>query len=132
MTTDNPNDFPSVVVGDGKSVDDEIDEDEIENIENVSNVTSNVAAVVTEDTTTDPDGDGVRIMHNADTCLALDNNTVINPVSDGFELISNGAGQCQVVDLANVTARNVGTFNPNDIGANDDFVNGEAGVAPCR
>lgn len=134
VTTDNPNDFPSVVIGGGNTGDDEVDEDELEGIENISNVTANVTAAATENATTEADGDGVRITHTADTdiCLALDNNTVINPVSDGFELISNGSGQFQVIDLGNITARNVGTFNPADIETNDDFVNGEAGVAPCR
>jgi len=119
---------------------------EFELIENNANVTAtvtnntivNTGTTTTptegENTTPEPDGDGVRITHTADTdlCLVLDNNTAINPVSDGFDLISNGAGQFQVVDLGNVTDRNVGTFNPADIETNDGFVNGTAGQAPCR
>ncbi|MEM9976339.1 MAG: right-handed parallel beta-helix repeat-containing protein, partial [Cyanobacteria bacterium P01_D01_bin.2] len=75
---------------------------------------ANVTATVTDNTITNPGADGVRIEHTADTdlCLALDNNSVTTPGSDGFELVSNGAGQFQVLDQANVTARNVGTFNP--------------------
>ena len=94
---------------------------------------ANVTATVTDNTITNPGADGVRIEHTADTdlCLALDNNSVTTPGGDGFELVSNGAGQFQVLDQANVTARNVGTFNPADIETNADFVEGTAGVAPC-
>ncbi|WP_163668284.1 right-handed parallel beta-helix repeat-containing protein [Adonisia turfae] len=94
---------------------------------------ANVTATVTDNTITNPGANGVRIEHTADTdfCLALDNNSVTNPGGDGFELVSNGAGQFQVLDQANVTARNVGTFNPNDIDTNAAFVEGTAGVAPC-
>ncbi|MEM1255318.1 MAG: hypothetical protein AAGI69_23010, partial [Cyanobacteria bacterium P01_H01_bin.21] len=101
---------------------------------------ANVTATVTDNTIantgnrlTNPFTNGVRIEHTADTdfCLALDNNSVTTPVEDGFALVSNGAGQFQVVDLENVTARNVGTFNPADIETNAGFVEGTAGVAPC-
>lgn len=94
---------------------------------------ANVTATVTDNTITNPGANGVRIEHTADTdfCLALDNNSVTTPGGDGFELVSNGAGQFQVLDLENVTARNVGTFNPDDIDTNADFVEGTAGVAPC-
>ncbi|MGD1927873.1 MAG: inverse autotransporter beta domain-containing protein [Leptolyngbyaceae cyanobacterium] len=94
---------------------------------------ANVTATVTDNTITNPGADGVRIEHTADTdfCLALDNNSVTTPGDDGFELVSNGAGQFQVIDQANVTARNVGTFNPADIETNADFVEGTAGVPPC-
>ncbi|MEM6451875.1 MAG: right-handed parallel beta-helix repeat-containing protein [Cyanobacteria bacterium P01_D01_bin.105] len=129
-TTD-PGGFPSVVVQ--PPSDDELDEDDLEELEASASVVAGVAAAAAETETSDPDGDGVRITHTADTdmCLALDNNTVINPASDGFDLISNGAGQFQVVDLANVTSRNVGTFNPADIEINEGFVEGTAGQAPC-
>jgi len=128
---ENPSDFPSVVID--PPSDDELDESDLEELEASVNVVSNVTVVEEGTETADPDGDGVRITHTADTdvCLALDNNTVTNPVSDGFELISNGAGQFQVIDLANVTERNVGTFNPADIEANDSFVNGKVGESPC-
>ncbi|MBT9318035.1 beta strand repeat-containing protein [Leptothoe spongobia] len=94
---------------------------------------ANVTATVTDNTITNPGANGVRIEHTADTdfCLALDNNSVTTPGGDGFELVSNGAGQFQVLDRSNVTARNVGTFNPDDIDTNADFVEGTAGVAPC-
>ncbi|MEO1349188.1 MAG: right-handed parallel beta-helix repeat-containing protein [Cyanobacteria bacterium J06635_15] len=94
---------------------------------------ANVTATVTDNTITNPGADGVRIEHTADTdfCLALDNNNVATPGDDGFELISNGEGQFQVLDQANVTARNVGTFNPADIETNEAFVEGTEGVAPC-
>ena len=94
---------------------------------------ANVTATVTDNTITNPGANGVRIEHTADTdvCLALDNNSVTTPGEDGFELVSNGAGQFQVIDQANVTARNVGTFNPADIETNADFAEGTAGVAPC-
>ena len=94
---------------------------------------ANVTATVTDNTITNPGANGVRIEHTADTdvCLALDNNSVTTPGGDGFELVSNGAGQFQVLDQANVTARNVGTFNPDDIDTNADFAEGTAGVAPC-
>ncbi|MEO1127435.1 MAG: right-handed parallel beta-helix repeat-containing protein [Cyanobacteria bacterium J06639_16] len=94
---------------------------------------ANVTATVTDNTITNPGADGVRIEHTADTdfCLALDNNTVITPGSDGFEFLSNGEGQFQVLDRANVTARNFGTFNPADIETNEAFVEGTEGVAPC-
>ncbi|MBE7380616.1 MAG: right-handed parallel beta-helix repeat-containing protein [Leptolyngbya sp. SIO1E4] len=101
---------------------------------------ANVTATVTDNTIantgnriTNPFANGVRIEHTADTdfCLALDNNSVTTPVEDGFALVSNGAGQFQVLDLANVTARNVGSFNPADIETNAAFVEGTAGVPPC-
>ncbi|ESA37417.1 parallel beta-helix repeat (two copies) [Leptolyngbya sp. Heron Island J] len=94
---------------------------------------ANVTATVTDNTITNPGANGVRIEHTADTdfCLALDNNSVTTPGDDGFAFVSNGAGQFQVLDRANVTARNVGTFNPADIDTNADFVEGTAGVAPC-
>jgi hypothetical protein len=94
---------------------------------------ANVTATVTDNTITNPGADGVRIEHTADTdfCLALDNNSVTTPGGDGFELVSNGAGQFQVLDLENVTARNVGTFDPADIETNADFVEGTAGVPAC-
>ena len=94
---------------------------------------ANVTATVTDNTITNPGANGVRVEHTADTdfCLALDNNNVTTPGGDGFELVSNGAGEFQVIDQANVTARNVGTFNPDDIETNADFVEGTAGVAPC-
>jgi len=94
---------------------------------------ANVTATVTDNTITNPGANGVRIEHTADTdlCLALDNNSVTTPGGDGFELVSNGAGQFQVLDQANVTVRNVGTFDPADIETNADFVEGTAGVAPC-
>ena len=94
---------------------------------------ANVTATVTDNTITNPGANGVRIEHTADTdfCLALDNNRVTTPGGDGFEFVSNGAGQFQVVDLETVTIRNVGTFNPDDIDTNADFVEGTAGVAPC-
>ncbi|MEM8611148.1 MAG: right-handed parallel beta-helix repeat-containing protein [Cyanobacteria bacterium P01_H01_bin.105] len=94
---------------------------------------ANVTATVADNTITNPGANGVRIEHTADTdvCLALDNNNVTTPGGDGFELVSNGAGQFQVIDQANVTARNVGTFNPDDIETNADFAEGTAGVAPC-
>ncbi|MEM1241405.1 MAG: right-handed parallel beta-helix repeat-containing protein [Cyanobacteria bacterium P01_H01_bin.26] len=94
---------------------------------------ANVTATVTDNTITNPIANGVRIEHTADTdfCLALDNNSVTTPGGDGFEFVSNGAGQFQVLDRANVTARNVGTFNPDDIDTNAAFVEGTAGVAPC-
>jgi hypothetical protein len=94
---------------------------------------ANVTATVTDNTITNPGANGVRIEHTADTdfCLALDNNSVTTPGGDGFELLSNGAGQFQVLDRANVTARNAGTFNPADVETNAAFVEGTAGVAPC-
>ncbi len=94
---------------------------------------ANVTATVTDNTITTPGANGVRIEHTADTdvCLALDNNSVTTPGGDGFEFVSNGAGQFQVLDLENVTARNVGTFNPDDIDTNAAFVEGTAGAAPC-
>ncbi|MEO1394911.1 MAG: right-handed parallel beta-helix repeat-containing protein [Cyanobacteria bacterium J06634_5] len=136
--TTNPADFLSIVIDppnttDDEPDDDEPDEDELEELEASINVVANVIAAEEATATPEPVGDGVRITHTADAdmCLALDNNTVINPASDGFDLISNGAGQFQVVDLANVTSRNVGTFNPADIETNDGFVNGTAGEQPC-
>ena len=94
---------------------------------------ANVTATVTDNTITNPGANGVRVEHTADAdfCLALDNNTVTTPGNDGFELVSNGAGQFQVLDRANVTARNDGTFDPADIETNAAFVDGTAGVAPC-
>ncbi|EKU98948.1 hypothetical protein Lepto7375DRAFT_8283 [Leptolyngbya sp. PCC 7375] len=94
---------------------------------------ANVTATVTDNMITNPGANGVRIEHTADTdfCLALDNNSVTTPGGNGFELVSNGVGQFQVIDRSNVTARNVGTFNPADIDTNADFVEGTAGVAPC-
>jgi hypothetical protein len=94
---------------------------------------ANVTATVTDNTITNPGADGVRIEHTADTdfCLALDHNSVTTPGSDGFEFVSTGAGQFQVLDRANVTTRNFGTFNPADIATNAAFVEGTAGVAPC-
>ena len=94
---------------------------------------ANVTVTVSDNTITNPGNDGVSIGHTAsnDMCLALDNNSVTTPGGDGFELVSNGAGQFQVIDQANVTARNVGTFNPADIETNADFVEGTAGVPPC-
>ncbi|MEL6490467.1 MAG: right-handed parallel beta-helix repeat-containing protein [Cyanobacteria bacterium J06621_3] len=125
--------LPSLVVGTPNTGDDEIDEEDIEVISANVNVVANVTAAEETIALPEPDGDGVRINHTAETdmCLVLDNNTVINPNSDGFELISNGTGQFQVVDLANVTDRNVGTFNPADLENNDAFVEGTAGTAPC-
>ena len=77
--------------------------------------------------------EGILIEHSADTdfCLALDQNTVTTPGSDGFELLSNGSGQFQILDLVNLTQRNTGTFNPADIASNNDFVNGKADMPPC-
>lgn len=94
---------------------------------------ANVTATVTDNTITNPGANGVRIEHVADTdfCLALDNNSVTTPGDDGFELISNGAGQFQVLDRGNVTARNIGTFDPADVETNAAFVEGTEGVAPC-
>ncbi|MFK8184652.1 MAG: beta strand repeat-containing protein [Phormidesmis sp.] len=94
---------------------------------------ASAAITVTNNTITNPGGNGVSIEHieDANICLALDNNTVTTPGGDGFNLLSNGAGQFQVIDLANVTSRNVGSFNPADIEENDAFVEGTAGQAPC-
>ena len=133
--TETLNDFPSVVIAPPNTDEDELDEDDLEEIEELevsTNVVANIAAAEGENTA-ESDGDGVRITHTADTnmCLALDNNAVINPASDGFDLISNGAGQFQIVDIANVTSRNIGTFNPTDIENNEAFIEGTEGVAPC-
>ena len=128
---DNPSDFPSVVIDPPNTDNEEPDEDEIEELSASANAVANVAAA--ENAALEPNGDGVQINHtaNADMCLVLDNNTVINPASDGFDLISNGVGQFQIVDLGNVTSRNIGTFDPADIEINDGFVEGTAGQAPC-
>ncbi|MFK8184653.1 MAG: right-handed parallel beta-helix repeat-containing protein [Phormidesmis sp.] len=130
---ENPSDFPSVVIDPPNTDDDELEDEDLAELEASASAVAGVAAAEEVAAAPEPDGDGVRITHTADTdmCLALDNNTVINPASDGFDLISNGAGQFQVIDLANVTGRNVGTFNPADIEANDGFVEGKAGTAPC-
>ncbi|MEL6900047.1 MAG: right-handed parallel beta-helix repeat-containing protein [Cyanobacteria bacterium J06606_4] len=100
-----------------------------DDIENNANVT----LTVDDNTITNPGGDGVSIDHtaNTDMCLALDNNTVTNPGADGFNLLSDGKGQFQIVDLANVTDRNIGSFNPADIETNEAFAEGTPGVAPC-
>ena len=92
-----------------------------------------VMAIASDNTITRPGDNGVKIEHTAsnDMCLALDNNTVVEAGSDGFELLSNGTGQFQVLNLAGVVTNNVGTFNPADIATNVDFVNGEPGVEPC-
>ncbi|MEL7359919.1 MAG: right-handed parallel beta-helix repeat-containing protein [Cyanobacteria bacterium J06560_6] len=133
----NPGDFPSIVIDSPNSgddePDDELDEDDLAELSASVNAVAAVTEVEAALEPAEPDGDGVRINHTADTdmCLVLDNNTVINPASDGFELISNGAGQFQVVDLANITERNVGNFDPADIENNDAFVEGTAGTAPC-
>ncbi|MEL6352190.1 MAG: right-handed parallel beta-helix repeat-containing protein [Cyanobacteria bacterium J06627_28] len=133
----NPGDFPSIVIDSPNSgddePDDELDEDDLAELSASVNAVAAVTEVEAALEPAEPDGDGVRINHTADTdmCLVLDNNTVINPASDGFDLISNGTGQFQVVDLANVTGRNVGTFDPADIESNEGFLNGVAGEAPC-
>ncbi|MEL6469932.1 MAG: right-handed parallel beta-helix repeat-containing protein [Cyanobacteria bacterium J06623_4] len=94
---------------------------------------ANVTLTIDDNTITNPGGDGVSIEHtaNTDMCLALDNNTVTNPGADGFNLLSDGKGQFQIVDLANVTDRNIGSFSPADIETNEAFSEGTPGVAPC-
>lgn len=46
--------------------------------------------------------------------------------------LQNGQGQFQVIDLSNVTERNVGSFSLADIEVNGDFAAGTGGEALCQ
>ncbi|MEC4852252.1 MAG: right-handed parallel beta-helix repeat-containing protein, partial [Jaaginema sp. PMC 1079.18] len=78
--------------------------------------------------------DGIEIEHTSTSnlCLALSGNTATGITGNGFNFISAvGGGQFQIIDLANITTNNTGTFNPNNITINPNFNNGTTGIAPC-
>jgi hypothetical protein len=77
--------------------------------------------------------DGLEIEHtsNNNLCLVLSGNTATGIVGNGFNFISTGTGQFQIVDRANINTNNTGTFNPNNIAINPNFSNGNLGTLPC-
>jgi hypothetical protein len=76
---------------------------------------------------------GLELEHtsNNNLCLVLSGNTATGITGNGFNLISGGGGQFQIVDRANITINNTGTFNPNNIPINPLFADGNLGTLPC-
>lgn len=72
-------------------------------------------------------GPGVYIYlgEDAEICLALSDNVSNNPGNTGFVLNNDtgNAAQFEIVDLANVTTNNPGTFDPADPAGSGDFTN---------
>ncbi|MEM9164322.1 MAG: hypothetical protein AAGC54_14800, partial [Cyanobacteria bacterium P01_F01_bin.4] len=65
----------------------------------------------------------IDLGNNAEICLALSDNVSNNPGNTGFVLnnATGNAAQFEIVDLANVTTNNTGTFDPADPAGSGDF-----------
>ena len=98
-----------------------IENDAILSLQMINNTLSNSAQ------------DGLEIQHisNNNLCLVLAGNTATGITGNGFNLISGGGGQFQIVEIANIATNNTGTFNPNNIPMNPLFANGNLGTLPC-
>ncbi|MFP4296744.1 MAG: beta strand repeat-containing protein [Spirulinaceae cyanobacterium] len=100
------------------------------------NIIENDAVVslqVINNTLTNSAQDGLEIQHTSDEnlCLVLSGNTTTGITGNGFNLLSGGVGQFQIVDRANINTNNTGTFNPNNIAASPLFADGNLGTFPC-